>query len=134
MTSEDMRTWLMAYDLTVDVYICADRYCMNEFKECIAKHITDYLETAGLDAAQPLVLECCKKLHAGLTNNDVLLKKVFARVGFLLSRLWKNFPEETQLFWMDNPEVGVLIMKETMERREIESGDNLPAMDRALQA
>jgi hypothetical protein len=37
---------------------------------------------------------------------------------------------------MDNPEVGVLIMKETMERREVDvdAGDNFPAMDRALQA
>lgn len=130
MDAEDMRTWLMAYELSIDVYICADRYCMDDFKGCIRESITDYLETAGVDAAQPLVLECCKKLYAGLSPNDVLLKMVFARVGFLLARLWKNFAEQTHLFWIDNPEVGGLITKETMQRREMDAGDALPAMNR----
>ena len=132
MDTEDMRTWLMAYELSVDVYICAERYCLDDFKTCIRSCITDYLETAGMDAAQLVVLECCKKLHLGLTPSDVLLKMVFARVGFLLARLWRNFPEETHLFMIDNPEVGGLIMKETMERREMDAGDDLPSMSRTF--
>lgn len=133
MDAEDMRTWLMAYELSVDVYICAERYCLDDFKACVRLCIIDYLETAGMDAAQPLLLECCRKLHAGLSGNDVLLKMVFARVGFLLARLWKNWGEETQMFWVENPEVGGLIMKETMERREMDAGDDLPAMSREFQ-
>lgn len=128
-----MRTWLMAYELSIDVYICAERYCLDDFKACIRLSIVDYLETAGMDAAQPLLLECCRKLHAGLSANDVLLKMVFARVGFLLARLWKNYGEETHLFWMENAEVGALIMKETMERRELDAGVDLPSMSRVFQ-
>ena len=133
MDGEDMRTWLMAYELSVDVYICAERYCLDDFKSCIRLCIIDYLETAGMDAAQPLLLECCRKLHAGLSANDVLLKMVFARVGFMLARLWKNHGEETHLFWMENAEVGGMIMKETMERREMDAGEDLPAMSRVFQ-
>lgn len=133
MDGEDMRTWLMAYELSVDVYICAERYCLDDFKACIRLCIIDYLETAGMDAAQPLLLECCRKLHAGLSSNDVLLKMVFARVGFMLARLWKNYGEETHLFWMENVEVGGMIMKETMERREMDAGEDLPAMSRVFQ-
>jgi len=130
MTPEDLRSWLMTYELSVDVYCCAERYLMNDFKSCVADFIVDKLETAGVDAAQPQVLLCCKTLHNGLGNNDALLKKVFARVGFMLARLWKNFPEETHSFCLENPDVSGLILKETMERRE-EDSDELPAMDRA---
>lgn len=130
MTEEDSRSWLMAYELSIDVYICADRYLMDEFKKCVAKSIEDQLETAGMDAAEPRVLHCCKKLHDALPENDVLLRKVFARVGFMLPRLQQNFSHETQDFWIDNVEVGYTIMKETMERREVDHGDTLPAMDR----
>lgn len=129
MTEEDLRSWLMAYELSVDVYICADRYLMDEFKKCVAKAIEDQLETAGMDAAEPRVLHCCKKLHDALPENDVLLRKVFARVGFMLPRLRKDFQPETQNFWMENPEVNWAIMKETMERREQDYSDQLPAMD-----
>jgi hypothetical protein len=132
MTDEDLRTWVMTYELSVDVYICAEKFLMMDFKSCIQQCIIDGFETAGVQAAQPQILACCKKLHAGVSNNDPLLKKVFARVGFLLARLWKNYPEETQSFWMDNPEVGSLIMKETMERRDEDANDDLPAMDRAV--
>lgn len=120
----------MAYELSIDVYICADRYCLNNLKRCIEQYITDHLEITGVEAAQPLVLECCKKLHAGLSAQDILLRKVFARVGFLLGRLWRDFPEETQFFLMENPEIGAHIMKETMERREMEVGDELPPISR----
>ena len=129
MTKEDLRSWLMAYELSVDVYTCADRYLMDDFKKCVAKAIEDQLETAGMDAAEPRVLHCCKKLHSALTETDVLLRKVFARVGFMLPRLRKDFPEETTEFYVDNAEVGLTIMKETMERRELDHGEMLPAMD-----
>ncbi|OBT53358.1 hypothetical protein VE04_06703 [Pseudogymnoascus sp. 24MN13] len=108
MDEEDMQTWLMAYELSVDVYICAERYCLDDFKSCIRLCIIDYLETAGKDAARPLLLECCRKLHAGLSANDVLLKMVFARVGFMLARLWRNYGEETHLFWMENAELSAM--------------------------
>lgn len=130
MTEEDLRSWVMTYELSVDVYICADRYLMDEFKKCVARAIEDQLETAGIDAAEPRVLHCCKKLHDALPENDVLLRKVFARVGFMLSKLQQNFAAETQEFWMNNVEVGFMIMKETMERRGLDHGDMLPAMDR----
>jgi hypothetical protein len=132
MSDEDLRSWFMAYELSIDVYVCAERYLINELKDCVHESVIDQLETCGLQAAQPTVLNCCKKLHAGVQNNDVLLKKVFARVGFMLSRLWKAYPEETQAFWIENPELGALIMRETMERREVDNGDHLPAMDRVL--
>lgn len=45
MTEEDLRTWLMAYELSVDVYVCADRYCMDDFKECVKECMTNCLET-----------------------------------------------------------------------------------------
>ncbi len=61
---------------------------------------------------------------------DPLLKKVFARVGFMYSRMCKNYPEETQAFFADNPELALSIMKEMVERREEDRPDNLPPMDR----
>jgi hypothetical protein len=132
MSHEDLRTWVMTYELSVDVYICAERFLMMDFKSCIQNCIIDEFETAGVQAAQPQILECCKKLFAGVSNNGPLLKKVFARVGFLLARLWTNYPEETHNFWMENPEVGSLITKETMERRDEDAMDDLPAMERAI--
>jgi hypothetical protein len=130
MSEEDVRTWLMTYELSVEVYLCAERFLMTDFKSCIGDSIIDSFEAAGVQAARPEVLASCRRLHAGISNHDPLLKKIFARVGFLLARLWKNFPEETHNFWMDNVEVGSLIMKETMERREQDMKDELPAMDR----
>lgn len=120
----------MAYELSVDVYVCADRYLMDEFKKCVARAIEDQLETAGVDAAEPKVLHCCKKLYNALPENDVLLRKVFARVGFMLPKLRQKFSAETQEFWMENAEVSWSIMKEMTERRELDHGDTLPAMDR----
>ena len=63
---------------------------------------------------------------------DPLLKKVFARVGFLYARMCKNFPDETQSFFSENPELALSIMKEMVERREEDRPDNLPPMDRPV--
>jgi hypothetical protein len=132
MTDEDLRSWVMAYELSVEVYVCAERFLMMDFKSCVHAYIVNQFETAGVLAAMPQVLASCKSLYAGVSNNDPLLKKVFARVGFLLAHLWKNYPEETHSFWMENPEVGSLIMKETMERRAEDAKDELPAMERPV--
>ena len=132
MSQEDLRTWSLAYSLSVDVYVCAERYLMKDFKECISAFIINNFEIAGLDAALPSVLESCKTLLDGVSQMDPLLKKVFARVGFLQARLWKNYPEETRNFFMENAELATLIMKEMIERREEDLAADLPAMERPL--
>lgn len=132
MSQEDLRTWALAYTLSVEVYVCANRFLMPDFKSCVSACIIDNFEIAGLDAALPAVLYSVKTLHAGLSPMDPLLKKVFARVGFLQARLWDRFREETQNFFLDNPEMSVIIMKEMVERREEDSKDDLPAMERHL--
>jgi len=132
MSEEDLRTWTLAYSLSIDVYVCAERYGMLDFKGCIAACIINNFEIAGLDAAQPSILYSCKRLLSGVSMNDDLLKKVFARVGFLQVRLWKKFPEETSAFFMENPELAPLIMKEMVERREEDIKDDLPAMERPV--
>lgn len=131
MSAEDLRTWSLAHSLAIDVYIVAERYLMKDFKECISAYIINNFEIAGLEAAQPPVLQSCVKLSLGVSPNDTLLKKVFARVGFLQARLWKNFSNETAAFFAENPEIAVLLMKEMMERKEEEVKDDLPAMDRS---
>ncbi|KAI9640798.1 hypothetical protein NHQ30_010638, partial [Ciborinia camelliae] len=130
MSQEDLRTWSIAYSISIDVYVCAQRYLMQDFKNCVAAFIVNNFEVAGLDAALPSVLRSCKTLYDGVSSIDPLLKKVFARVGFLQARLWKAYPEETSNFFMDNPELSTLILKEMAERREEDSKDDLPAMDR----
>jgi hypothetical protein len=122
----------MAYALSIEVYVCADRYLMPDFKGCVSTCIIDNFENAGLDAALPVVLQSCKTLQAGLSPMDPLVKKVFARVGFLQHRLWKNYPEETEAFFKENLELPTLIMKEMVERREEDKEDDLPAMERPL--
>jgi hypothetical protein len=102
---------------------------MTEFKTCIADWLVDYMETAGMDGALPVLLEGCKKMAASLSENDTLLKKMFARTGFLLNKLWKNWPEETSRFWVEAPEVGAMVMKEMGKRREEEVGEDLPSME-----
>jgi hypothetical protein len=129
MTEEETRTWSLTYELVIDVYVCADRYLMTEFKTCIADWLVDYMETAGMDGALPVLLEGCKKMAASLSENDTLLKKMFARTGFLLNKLWKNWPEETSRFWVEAPEVGAMVMKEMGKRREEEVGEDLPSME-----
>jgi hypothetical protein len=132
MSPEDLRTWSMAYTLSIDVYVCAERYLMQDFKSCVSAFIINNFEIAGSDAALPSVLDSCKTLHDGVSLMDPLLKKVFARVGFLQARLWKKHPEETSNFFMDNPELSTLILKEMAERREEDAKDDLPAMDRPV--
>lgn len=128
---EDLRTWLMAYELNLDVYICANKFLLDDFKEKIARVAIDMLETAGLDAAHVQVLRLCRKLYDGVSDSDPLLKMVFARIGFLQSTLWKGAPEETNEFLVENPEVAVLILKETVTRREDDyHGRTLPSMER----
>ena len=39
MSQEDLRTWSLAYTLSIDVYVCADRYLMQDFKICISNFI-----------------------------------------------------------------------------------------------
>lgn len=131
MSQEDLRTWALAYSLAIDVYICAERYLMRDFKECISAFIVNNFEIAGLDAAIPSVLESCKTLVDGVSLTDPLLKKVFARVGFLQARLWKNFPEETNKFFTEDAHLTTLIMKEMAERREEDMAE-LPAMERHI--
>jgi hypothetical protein len=103
---------------------------MQDFKACISDSIINNFEIAGLEAAQPAVLQSCKTLYAGLSPLDPLLKKVLARIGFLQGRLWKNFPEDTARFFTENPELAMVIMKEMVERREEDTKDELPAMER----
>jgi hypothetical protein len=148
MSQEDLRTWSAAYTLSIEVYVCADRYLMQDLKGCIAAFIinryvtsrdfnhrsltSDSFEVAGLEAALPEVLRSCKTLYNGVSSMDPLLKKVFARVGFLQARLFKNFQEETQAFFAENPELAFLIMKEMVERREEDIKDDLPSMERYI--
>lgn len=131
MNAEDVKSWLMTYELSIDVYICAEKYLMDAFKQCVATYITDMLETAGNDAAVPPILHSCKRVYERMaTKDDILVKKILARVGFMLPQLWKRYPAETQEFWMDNVEVGCMMMKETMARRELDVPGDLPPMDR----
>lgn len=128
---EDMSTWLMAYELNLDVYICANKFLLDDFKEKIARVAIDMLETAGSDAAHVKVLRLCRKLYDGVSDNDPLLKMVLARIGFLQSTLWKGAPEETNRFLVENPELAVLILRETVTRREDDyHGRTLPSMER----
>jgi hypothetical protein len=130
MSQEDLHTWSLAYTLSIDVYVCADRYLMQDFKRCISAFIVNSFEVAGLYASIPAVLKSCKTLQQGVSPMDPLLKKVFARVGFLQARMWKNYQEETQSFFAENPDLAFLIMKEMVERRELDIEDDLPAMER----
>jgi hypothetical protein len=132
MSAEDLRTWAQAYSLSVEVYVCASRYLMDDFKNCISDYIINSFEIAGLDAAVPTVLHSCRALHHGVSPVDPLLKRVFARVGFLSARLSKNFPEETQSFFSENPDLTFLIMKEMIERKEEDRPDDLPPMQRHI--
>ncbi|KAL3423720.1 hypothetical protein PVAG01_05467 [Phlyctema vagabunda] len=132
MSAEDIRTWTSAYVLSVDVYVCAQRYLMDDFMSHVAEYIVNTFEVAGIEAALPSVLFSCKTLKEGVSETDSLLKKIFARVGFLQGLMWKQFPEETANFFTENPELAPMIMKEMSEKREEEGVANeLPAMERA---
>ncbi|KAK1636705.1 hypothetical protein BDP81DRAFT_298037, partial [Colletotrichum phormii] len=62
---EDMRTFLLTYELSLEVYIVANKFLMDDFKTVIQRHCIDMLESAGPDAAQSIVLQLCSKLYAG---------------------------------------------------------------------
>ncbi|KAH7170635.1 hypothetical protein EDB81DRAFT_174081 [Dactylonectria macrodidyma] len=129
---EDMRTWLMAYELNLDVYICANRYLMDNFRNAVMRSCIDMLETAGADVAHPRVLRLCLKLVVGVPENDPLLKMVLARVGFLQPALWKRAPAETTQFLVENPELAAAILRETVMRHEATfQRPDLPSMENA---
>lgn len=48
MTSEDLRTWSLAYSLSIDVYVCAERYLMQDFKDAISAFIVNRYGTPEL--------------------------------------------------------------------------------------
>ena len=128
---EDLRTWLLAYSHDLDVYICANKFMMDDFKAEVARHVVDMLETAGSDAAQPEVLRLCQKMYRGLPEADALLKKVFARIGFLQPLLWSRDAEHTNAFLIGNPEVAAVILRETGLRRDADFGGRpLPSLER----
>lgn len=130
ISGEDLRTWLLAYELNIDVYILANKFLLDGFKTEVARVAIDMLETAGPDAAVPEVLFLCRKLYEGLPENDNLLKMIFARVGFL--QPWRHSPNETQEFLLSNPEIAPLLLREMAARREEDpvNGRALPSMER----
>ncbi|KEY67639.1 hypothetical protein S7711_07837 [Stachybotrys chartarum IBT 7711] len=130
LTKEDLRTWLMAYELTLEVYICANRFLMEPLKKAVARSCIDMLEAAGSDAAVPEVLTLCNKLYAGVPETDPLLKMVLARVGFLQPLLWKRAPITTSEFLVANPEIAAQMLRDTVMRHETFMDSNtLPAME-----
>ncbi|KAL2136035.1 hypothetical protein VTI74DRAFT_5771 [Chaetomium olivicolor] len=127
--AEDLRTWLLAYELHIDVYILANKFLLDGFKHEIARAAVDMLESAGSDAAVVEVLYLCRKLYDGLPESDPLLKMIFARVGFL--QPWKRAPQETNEFLVANPEIASLLLREMAARREEDvGGKGLPSMIR----
>ncbi|KAI0889946.1 uncharacterized protein GGS22DRAFT_6412 [Annulohypoxylon maeteangense] len=128
---QDLRTWLLTYELNIDVYICANKFLLDDFKSAIARSCIDMLETAGPDAAHIEVLRLCQKLYEGLPESDRLLRMIFARVGFLNTYLWRRAHDATAEFFHAHPEVSALMFKETLVRREEEHGE-LPAMERPV--
>ncbi|KAG5754521.1 hypothetical protein H9Q70_002872 [Fusarium xylarioides] len=128
ITGEDLRTWFLAYELNLDVYICATRYLMDDFRKAVMRSCVDMLETAGWDAAQPKMMHLCRKLYRSVPEVDDLLKMVMARVGFLQPLLWKRAPVETSEFLVSNPELAATILRETVMRHSQPTAD-LPSME-----
>jgi len=160
IAGEDLRTWLLAYELHIDVYILANKFLLQGFKREIARVTIDMLETAGPDAAVPKVLSLCQKLYEGLPENDQLLKMIFARVGFLQPWLVasSSFTSTSasiekdggchdgdgggggggmsiQEFWQQHPDIAPLLLREAMSRRGDDyGGRSLPSMERPWHA
>ncbi|RYP23322.1 hypothetical protein DL765_001231 [Monosporascus sp. GIB2] len=133
ISGQDLRTWLLTYELNIDVYICANKFLLDGFKQAITRSCIDMLETAGTDAAQIEVLKLCWKLYQGLPESDQLLRMIFARVGYLQAHLFRRRPRETLEFLHAHPEVSALVLREMGARREEDLGRNqLPAMERPL--
>lgn len=138
MSPEDVRSWLYTYSVSISVYIVAERYLLHGLKSVVHRYIVNEFETAGIQAAHPDILTECRRLFEGVGNReeDMLLKKVFARTGFLLARLWRDFPQETQSWWVEgeNAEVGARVMREMVQRRDEDEreGGVLPSMERGV--
>ena len=82
-------------------------------------------------AAQPKVLQLCRKMCDRLPEWDPLVKMVFARVGFLQTLLWSRAHEETSEFLVSNPDVAAIILREMSARRQDEfNGRTLPSLER----
>ncbi|KAM0341725.1 hypothetical protein ACHAPU_009858 [Fusarium lateritium] len=128
ITGEDLRTWFLAYELNLDVYICANRFLMDDFQKTVMRSCVDMLETAGWDAAQPEMMHLCRKLYRSVPEVDELLRMVMARVGFLQPLLWKRAPEETSEFLIGNPDLAAIILRETVMRHSQPTA-NLPSME-----
>lgn len=124
----DMPTWLMTYELHIDVYICAVRYLMDDFCKAIIGSTVDMLEAAGTDAAHPTVLRLCRKLYTSVPETDPLLRMILARVGFLQPTLWNRAPHETYDLLVDNPELAALMLKETALTHHATTIMDLPPM------
>lgn len=126
---QDLQTWLLTYELAIDVYICAHKFLMKDLKAAVARVCIDLLESAGEDAADIQVLLLCQRLHAGVPESDRLLRMVSARVGFLYPALNRRAPDETTSFLAVYPEVSILMFTETLRRREKDTGGRLPPME-----
>jgi len=129
MPLEDQRTWALAHELSIDVYILASKFLMEDFKNCVAAYIIDAFETAGLGAALPAVLYSCKTLLQGVRDSDPLICIMFARVGFLQAKLWRDYEGEIGEFFAEEPAVAVRIMREMVKRRDGEAGEGLLPME-----
>ncbi|KAK4165690.1 hypothetical protein QBC43DRAFT_192941, partial [Cladorrhinum sp. PSN259] len=130
ISGEDLATWLLAYELDIDVYILANKFCLHGFMKSVARSLIDLLESAGPDAAVPQVLYLCQKVYAGLPENDPLLKMIFARVGFL--QPWRSDETDEANEWLiAHPEIASLLLMEMAARRDVDEGGRgvvLPSM------
>ncbi|KAK3988064.1 hypothetical protein QBC44DRAFT_244530 [Cladorrhinum sp. PSN332] len=129
ITGEDLSTWLLAYELDIDVYILANKFCLFGFMKLVARSVIDLLESAGQDAAVPQVLYLCSKIYSGLPETDPLLKMIFARVGFL--QPWrKDDTQEANEWLVTHPEIASLLLMEMAARRDVDDGRTyLPSME-----
>lgn len=39
MSAEDIRTWSLAYELSIEVYVCAEKYLLQDFKTAISAFV-----------------------------------------------------------------------------------------------
>jgi hypothetical protein len=123
----------MAYELNLEVYICAVRLLMDDLQRMVMRSTIDMLETAGSEAAQTRVLQLCAKLRAGVDDTDALLTMILARVGFLQALLWERAPVETGDFLVANPELAAMMLREMSRRHDQRSSlRELPAMEHGM--
>jgi hypothetical protein len=47
MSNEDLRTWSLTYSLSIEVYVCAERYILQDFKSCIAAFVINRYVTCN---------------------------------------------------------------------------------------